>query len=129
MPEVPVVVKFDITNACKVAFYYTWQLGMTPEISCKNAYNLTVSQKQGHVISDDRSTCYLTMTTYHKVTIKDHCVLLKVTTFSLTVKGSQSVFHSFGVHRKSYHWPLCRIIVEIERVRPFSTCTSYKDDM
>ncbi|XP_017761798.1 PREDICTED: LOW QUALITY PROTEIN: hydrocephalus-inducing protein-like [Eufriesea mexicana] len=78
MPEVPVAVKFDITNSCKVAFYYTWQLGMTPDISCRNAYSLTVSQKQGHVISDDRSTCYLTMTTFQKVTIKDHCVLLKI---------------------------------------------------
>ena len=78
MPEVPINLKFDITNACKVAFYYAWELGMTPEISCRNAYSVTTSLKQGHVTSENRSACYLTLTTYQKVTIKDHCVLLKV---------------------------------------------------
>ncbi|KAK9306551.1 hypothetical protein QLX08_002752 [Tetragonisca angustula] len=78
MPEIPITLKFDITNACKVALYYTWDLGMTPEISCRNAYNVTMSQKQGYVTSDDRSTCFLTLTTYQKVTIKDHRVLLQV---------------------------------------------------
>ncbi|XP_043589559.1 hydrocephalus-inducing protein-like isoform X1 [Bombus pyrosoma] len=91
MPEVPISLKFDITNACKVAFYYAWELGMTPEISCRNAYSVTTSQKQGHVTSEDRSACYLILTTYQKVTIKDHCVLLKISngpTYKFTLKAT-----------------------------------------
>ncbi|XP_048264436.1 LOW QUALITY PROTEIN: hydrocephalus-inducing protein [Bombus terrestris] len=91
MPEVSINLKFDITNACKVAFYYAWELGMTPEISCRNAYSVTTSQKQGHVTSENRSACYLTLTTYQKVTIKDHCVLLKISngpTYKFTLKAT-----------------------------------------
>ncbi|XP_076763005.1 hydrocephalus-inducing protein [Xylocopa sonorina] len=78
MLEVPVTIKFDITNIGKVAFYYTWELGMTPEIESRNAYNVTMSQKQGHVMIENRCSCYLTLTTYRKATIRDHCVLLKI---------------------------------------------------
>ncbi|CAL7939802.1 unnamed protein product [Xylocopa violacea] len=78
MLEVPVTIKFDITNIGKVAFYYTWELGMTPEIESRNTYNVTMSPKQGHVMIENRCTCYLTLTTYRKATIKDHRVLLKI---------------------------------------------------
>ncbi|XP_017794375.1 PREDICTED: hydrocephalus-inducing protein homolog [Habropoda laboriosa] len=78
MLQIPVTVKFDITNSGKVAFYYSWEIGMTPEIAYRNAYSVAISQKQGHVTAEDRSTCCLTVTVFQKVTIKNHCVLLKI---------------------------------------------------
>lgn len=78
IPEIPITVKFDIKNTCKVAFYYSWELGITPEIMFRNSYTITVSQKQGHLTSENQCSCYLTLTTFQKIHIKNHCVLLKV---------------------------------------------------
>ncbi|XP_076237948.1 hydrocephalus-inducing protein-like [Calliopsis andreniformis] len=76
--HVPISVKFDVTNIGKVAFYYTWELGMTPEIACRNAYRIAMAQKQGHVIAESQSTCCLTLTTFRKTVIKDHRFALKI---------------------------------------------------
>ncbi|XP_031371258.1 hydrocephalus-inducing protein-like [Apis dorsata] len=78
IPEIPITVKFDIKNTCKVAFYYSWELGITPEIMFRNSYTITVSQKQGHLTSENQCSCYLTLTTFQKIHIKNHCVLLKI---------------------------------------------------
>ncbi|KAG7200298.1 hypothetical protein KM043_017763 [Ampulex compressa] len=74
----PVNIEFNITNSGKIAFYYTWDLGMTTEIVSKNFYAITMLQKEGHVTSESGSTCYLTVTAFQKVAIKDHPVILKI---------------------------------------------------
>ncbi|XP_015436069.1 PREDICTED: hydrocephalus-inducing protein-like [Dufourea novaeangliae] len=76
--KVPINVKFDIGNSGKTTFYYAWNLGMTPEISCRNAYNLEMHQKQGYVSSKSRSICNLTVTAFQRTVIKNHCVTLEI---------------------------------------------------
>ncbi|XP_043251741.1 hydrocephalus-inducing protein-like [Colletes gigas] len=78
MPNSPIAIKFDITNSGKTAFYYIWDIGMTPEVISRNAYAVTTPQKQGYMISESRSTCNLTLTTFRKTTIKDHRITLKI---------------------------------------------------
>ncbi|XP_026670111.1 hydrocephalus-inducing protein-like [Ceratina calcarata] len=76
--EMPVAIKFELTNTGKVSFYYTWDLGMTPEMECKNLYSLTMPHRQSHLAIGDRAVCSLTLTARQKVAIKDHCVLLQI---------------------------------------------------
>nr|XP_012152505.1 PREDICTED: hydrocephalus-inducing protein homolog [Megachile rotundata] len=78
MLQFPTTINFEVKNSGKVAFYYTWNLGITPEIASRNAYSITMPQKQGHVVSESQSTCCLTLTTFRKTTIKDHCIALKI---------------------------------------------------
>nr|XP_034173204.1 hydrocephalus-inducing protein homolog isoform X3 [Osmia lignaria] len=77
--ESSTTIEFEVKNSGNVAFYYTWDLGITPEIASRDAYTILTSQKQGHVFSESQSTCCLTLKTLRKTIIKDHCVLLKIT--------------------------------------------------
>lgn len=78
MLKVPVVITFEITNSSEMTTYYSWDLDMTPKIISKNTYMLAISKKQGHVISESRADCCLTVTGLRKTVITNHRVLLKV---------------------------------------------------
>lgn len=78
MLKVPFTIKFEITNSSKMAFHYSWDLGMTPEIISRNMYMIAMQQKQGRVVSESRSNCCLIITALQKTMIKNHPILLKV---------------------------------------------------
>ncbi|XP_053973139.1 hydrocephalus-inducing protein-like [Hylaeus volcanicus] len=91
MLNVSIPITFDIANSGRTAFYYTWDLGMTPEVISRNAYVVVTPQKQGHVISESQSTCSLTLTTHQKTTIRDHPITLKISngpTYQFLLKAS-----------------------------------------
>nr|XP_031837905.1 hydrocephalus-inducing protein-like [Nomia melanderi] len=102
--NVPVAVEFDIRNSSKMTFYYTWDLGMTPELCTRNAYSVEMLQRAGHVASESRSTCNLAVTTLQKTVIKDHCVTLKISngpTYRFLLKATSkkmAVQFSFDRH-------------------------------
>ncbi|XP_076283506.1 hydrocephalus-inducing protein [Lasioglossum baleicum] len=74
----PITVKFDISNSSKMTFHYVWDLGMTSVICSRNAYNLEMPQRQGHVTRESSMACNLMLTSFQKTLIKDHLVTLKI---------------------------------------------------
>lgn len=80
MLKAPIAVAFEIMNSSKMTLCYSWDLGMTPEIISRNTYAVEMPEKQGHVASESRVNCYLTITALQKTVIKNHSVLLKVFT-------------------------------------------------
>lgn len=78
MLKVPVAITFEIINSSKMKIYYSWDLGMTPEIISRNMYTIAMPQKQNHVLSESRSNCPLIITALQKTVIKNHPILLKV---------------------------------------------------
>lgn len=78
MLKAPFTITFEIINLSKMALYYSWDLGMTPEIISRNMYTITMQQKQSHVISESRSNCCLIIMALQKTMIKNHPILLKI---------------------------------------------------
>ena len=69
-------IEFAISNVGKVTFFYSWDLG--PQNLQTDAYNITVSEREGHVNSESQITCYLHLTPLEKIRIKDHLIKLEV---------------------------------------------------
>ncbi|XP_046822171.1 hydrocephalus-inducing protein-like [Vespa crabro] len=90
IPKRSNIIRFKIINSGNVTFYYTWDLGMTPEIISMNAYVISISERKGHVTSESHTTCCLTLMAKRKMFIKNHCVILKISkgpTYRLILKA------------------------------------------
>ncbi|XP_072764383.1 hydrocephalus-inducing protein homolog [Anoplolepis gracilipes] len=90
MLKAPFTITFEITNSSKMALYYSWDLGMTPEIISRNMYTIGIQQKQGHIVSESQSNCCLTIEALQKTMIKNHPILLKISrgpTYRLVLKA------------------------------------------
>lgn len=72
----PSTIEFGISNVGKMRFLYRWDLG--PQNSKPETYNITLSEKEGHVESESEITCQLSLTALEKFKIKDHLLKLEV---------------------------------------------------
>nr|XP_012219399.1 PREDICTED: hydrocephalus-inducing protein homolog [Linepithema humile] len=124
MLKAPFTVTFQITNSSKMTLYYTWDLGMTPEIISRNMYTIAMPQKQSHVVSESQSNCSLIITALQKTMIKNHLVFLKISrgpTYRLILKATANKpflsfsfnYYDFGpcyiqdITAAPYHIDLC----------------------
>ncbi|KAK2576816.1 hypothetical protein KPH14_005450 [Odynerus spinipes] len=90
IPKRSTTIRFEITNSGNLTFYYSWDLGMSPEIISMNAYVISMPQKQGHVASESSSTCSLAVIAKRRMFIRNHCVILKISrgpTYRLILKA------------------------------------------
>ncbi|XP_076659704.1 hydrocephalus-inducing protein homolog [Halictus rubicundus] len=104
--NVPITVKFDISNSSEMTFHYVWDLGMTPVICSRNAYSLETPQRQGHVTRESRLACDLILTSFQKTVIKDHRVALKISngpTYRFLLKAtSKKIAVQFSFNRYDF---------------------------